>query len=221
MDETVPNGAQRDPAVLIVFTVNNSPAAAPARLLLVHLPALHRGNHWDYVSIMLAVRCLLFAAVCARCVVTGLREWESLKGRQTPAEEVVQPKRLLQQIHSPEELLHSHLDTRVKNSTAGLQPIHLARSSFLVKAFGTSFILDLELNHNLLSTDYVERHFDEDGQPSQNMGGEHCYYHGRVRGRPGSLVALSTCHGLQSRMTTLCIVCLTLTSSHVPVQDAL
>ncbi|GLD53058.1 disintegrin and metalloproteinase domain-containing protein 11-like isoform X1, partial [Lates japonicus] len=29
------------------------------------------------------------------------------------------------------------------------------------------------------------------------MGGEHCYYHGRVRGLPGSWVALSTCHGLR------------------------
>uniref|UniRef100_A0A669EI08 ADAM metallopeptidase domain 11 n=1 Tax=Oreochromis niloticus TaxID=8128 RepID=A0A669EI08_ORENI len=75
-------------------------------------------------------------------------------------------------------------------------PIHLAQSSFLVKAFGTSFILDLELNHNLLSTDYVERHFEEDGQLSQNMGGEHCFYHGRIRGVPGSWAALSTCHAL-------------------------
>uniref|UniRef100_A0A3Q1EIP0 ADAM metallopeptidase domain 11 n=1 Tax=Acanthochromis polyacanthus TaxID=80966 RepID=A0A3Q1EIP0_9TELE len=146
---------------------------------------------------MLAVRCLLFAAVCARCAGTDLREWMGLEGRQLPAEEVVQPKRLLQQIHTEEELLHSRLDTRVKNPPPGMQPIHLAQSSFLVEAFGTSFILDLELNHDLLSTDYVERHFDEDGQLSQNMGGEHCYYHGRVRGLPGSWVALSTCHGLQ------------------------
>uniref|UniRef100_A0A673Z7W7 ADAM metallopeptidase domain 11 n=1 Tax=Salmo trutta TaxID=8032 RepID=A0A673Z7W7_SALTR len=29
------------------------------------------------------------------------------------------------------------------------------------------------------------------------MGGEHCYYHGRLRGVPGSWVALSTCHGLR------------------------
>ncbi|XP_029933576.1 disintegrin and metalloproteinase domain-containing protein 11 isoform X1 [Myripristis murdjan] len=141
---------------------------------------------------MLAVRCLLFAAVSARYATTGLREWESL-----PAEEVVQPKRLLQQIHSQEELIHGHLGTRVRNHTEGVQPVHLAQSSFLVEAFGTSFILDLELNHNLLSSDYVERHFDEDGQPSQNTGGEHCYYHGGVRGVPGSWAALSTCHGLR------------------------
>lgn len=41
------------------------------RLLSARLTAQHRGNHWDYVSIMLAVRCLLFAAVCARCAETG------------------------------------------------------------------------------------------------------------------------------------------------------
>ncbi|XP_034049915.1 disintegrin and metalloproteinase domain-containing protein 11-like isoform X2 [Thalassophryne amazonica] len=142
---------------------------------------------------MFAVRCLLLAAVCARGFLT--ERLSSSKAKLLPVEEVVQPKRLLQQIHSEEELLHSRLDTRVRNYT-GVQPVHLALSSFLVKAFGTSFILDLELNHNLLSTDYVERHF-EDGQISQNMGGEHCYYHGRVRGVPGSWVALSTCHGLQ------------------------
>lgn len=145
------------------------------------------------MSIMLPVRCLLFAAVC----VTGVTERVSLEDRVPPAEEVVQPKRLLQQIHSQKELLHSHLDTRVKNYTTGTKPVHLAQSSFLVEAFGTSFILDLELNHNLLSTDYVERHYDEDGRPSQNMGAEHCYYHGRVRGLPYSWVALSTCHGLR------------------------
>ncbi|TNN47223.1 Disintegrin and metalloproteinase domain-containing protein 11 [Liparis tanakae] len=148
---------------------------------------------------MHAVRCLLFAAACARCAVTGLGERLGPEGRLPPAEEVVQPKRLLQQIHSPEELLHSRLDTRVKNDTADAQPVHLAHSSFLVEAFGASFILDLELNHNLLSTDYVERHYDENGRLSQNMGGEHCFYHGRVRGRPGSWAALSTCHGLRGR----------------------
>ncbi|XP_024866678.1 disintegrin and metalloproteinase domain-containing protein 11 isoform X1 [Kryptolebias marmoratus] len=144
---------------------------------------------------MLAVRCLLFAAVCARCAETGSPAGP--RGQLRLEEERVRPKRLVQQSHAEEELLHNHLDTRTRGPPAGQQqPTHLAQSSFLVEAFGSSFILDLELNHNLLSTDYVERHF-EDGQLSETMGGEHCYYHGRVRGLPDSWVALSTCHGLQ------------------------
>lgn len=58
-----------------------------------------------------------FVSWCVCCLVcAGLREWESLH-----AEEVVQPKRLLQQIHSQEELVHGHLGTQVKNHTEGVQ----------------------------------------------------------------------------------------------------
>nr|XP_023691568.1 disintegrin and metalloproteinase domain-containing protein 11-like isoform X2 [Paramormyrops kingsleyae] len=161
---------------------------------------------------MLAMRCLVFAAVSARFAVTawsvpvvadeGAWQWPAPKDhgdRTGSEEEVTKPKRLLQQIDSDGEVIHSRLDTRVKNTTEGAQaqPLHLAQSSFLVEAFGTSFILDLELNHNLLSSDYVERHFDKDGKPSQTLGGEHCYYHGRVRDVSSSWAALSTCHGLQ------------------------
>ncbi|XP_062330047.1 disintegrin and metalloproteinase domain-containing protein 11 isoform X1 [Osmerus eperlanus] len=159
---------------------------------------------------MLAVRCLVFAAVSARFAVTdwgssvtrerSVWEWESVedRGERVPAaEEVTHPKRLVQQIDAEGELVHGHLDTRVKNLTAGTLPVHLAQSSFLIEAFGRSFILDLELNHNLLSSDYVERHFDEEGRPLQSLGGEHCYYHGQLREVPGSWVAMSTCHGLR------------------------
>ncbi|XP_023805377.1 disintegrin and metalloproteinase domain-containing protein 11 isoform X4 [Oryzias latipes] len=145
-----------------------------------------------------ATTCLLFASLCASCAGTGLWERVTLENGQPHAGELVQPKRLLQQVHSDEEMLHSRLDTRVKHppEQETQQPVHLSQSSFLVEAFGASFILDLELNHNLLSTDYVERHFGN-GQQSQSLGGEHCYYHGRVRGLPGSWVALSTCLGLE------------------------
>ncbi|XP_066554662.1 disintegrin and metalloproteinase domain-containing protein 11 isoform X2 [Amia ocellicauda] len=158
---------------------------------------------------MIALRCLVFAAVSSRLTVTGVsstamhdavvRDWGTPGERwerSQSAEEITQPKRLLQQINSEHEIKHGHLDTRVRNDTQGTRPVHLAQANFLVEAFGTFFILDLELNHNLLSSKYVERHFDKDGKPTQTTGGEHCYYHGHVRGLPGSFAAISTCHGL-------------------------
>ncbi|KAL2100824.1 hypothetical protein ACEWY4_002585 [Coilia grayii] len=160
---------------------------------------------------MLAVRCLVFAAVSARLSVTGIRsepvardasvwDWvfpEKERGENSAVpEEFVQPHRLLLQRDSDGETAHPRLDTRLRDTPDGPTPVHLAQSSFQVDAFGRSFILDLELNHDLLSADYVERHFDEQGKPSQSAGGEHCYYHGKLRGVPGSWVALSTCHGL-------------------------
>ncbi|XP_035470639.2 disintegrin and metalloproteinase domain-containing protein 11-like isoform X1 [Scophthalmus maximus] len=117
-------------------------------------------------------------------------------GDTAAADEVTRPRRLVQQIESEEETAHRHLDTRVKNSTADTLPVHLAQSCFQVEAFGHTFTLDLELNHQLLSSEYVERHFNQDGRPSESLGAEHCYYQGTLRGFPESWAAVSTCHGL-------------------------
>uniref|UniRef100_A0A8C2G4M8 ADAM metallopeptidase domain 22 n=1 Tax=Cyprinus carpio TaxID=7962 RepID=A0A8C2G4M8_CYPCA len=73
---------------------------------------------------------------------------------------------------------------------------HMAQASFQVQAFGQTFILDMELNHDLLSSNYIERHISKEGKSVVKKGGEHCYYHGKVRDIPKSYVALSTCHGL-------------------------
>ncbi|KAG9283641.1 disintegrin and metalloproteinase domain-containing protein 22 isoform X2 [Astyanax mexicanus] len=91
---------------------------------------------------------------------------------------------------------HDTLGTRVRASSGDQQKDHLAQTSFQVKAFGQTFILDVELNHDLLSSKYVERHISEEGKSFISKGGEHCYYHGKVRDIPESFVALSTCHGL-------------------------
>ncbi|XP_030649825.1 disintegrin and metalloproteinase domain-containing protein 11-like [Chanos chanos] len=180
-------------------------------ITLIYQPPRLDATRGDYVISMLAVRCLVFAAVGARLSVTGgssssspkdasVWDWffpmEQQGESQVVADEVTHPQRLLQQRDSSKETTHGHLGTRVRNSTGEGTPIHLARSSFQIEVFGRTFILDLELNHHLLSSDYVERHFDQDGKPSESAGGEHCYYHGTVRGVPGSWVALSTCHGL-------------------------
>ncbi|XP_060717405.1 disintegrin and metalloproteinase domain-containing protein 22 isoform X2 [Tachysurus vachellii] len=87
---------------------------------------------------------------------------------------------------------HDVLSTRVRTD----QKNHLAQATFQVRAFDRTFILDVELNHDLLSSKYVERHISEDGKSFISKGGEHCYYHGTVRDIPESFVALSTCHGM-------------------------
>ncbi|XP_067147841.1 disintegrin and metalloproteinase domain-containing protein 22 isoform X3 [Apteryx mantelli] len=52
------------------------------------------------------------------------------------------------------------------------------------------------LNHDLLSSEYLERHIEQGGKTVEVKGGEHCYYQGQIRGNTVSFVALSTCHGL-------------------------
>ncbi|XP_072522708.1 disintegrin and metalloproteinase domain-containing protein 11 isoform X2 [Salminus brasiliensis] len=148
---------------------------------------------------MPALPCLLWATLAARLAVAGcwgaaVRDWGAARTAHG-AEELTEPQRL-QQRADEGELAHDRLDSRAKQEADSAHPVHLAEISFLVKAFGTPFILDLELNHDLLSSDYVERNFEEDGTPSQTQGGEHCYYHGVLRGVKGSWAALSTCHGL-------------------------
>ncbi|MCJ8738087.1 hypothetical protein PDJAM_G00031670 [Pangasius djambal] len=109
---------------------------------------------------MRAARCLLlWAAVSVTGWSTASRQWRERgggigigngdgDGRAHREEEITRPQRLQQRADGEGgELAHGRLDTRVKSEDAdALHPIHLAQLSFLVKAFGTSFILDLELN---------------------------------------------------------------------------
>lgn len=82
----------------------------------------------------------------------ALREWGSPEGRLPPAEEVVQPKRLLQQIHTEEELLHSRLDTRVKNHPAGEQV------SFACFCYRLFFVVFTPVVQTIRSEHIIYRH---------------------------------------------------------------
>uniref|UniRef100_A0A4X1UJG0 ADAM metallopeptidase domain 22 n=1 Tax=Sus scrofa TaxID=9823 RepID=A0A4X1UJG0_PIG len=106
------------------------------------------------------------------------------------------PLRLIYRSGGQDETGHDALDTRVRGDPGGGQLTHVDQASFQLDVFGTSFILDVLLNHDLLSSEYVERHIEHGGKTVEVKGGEHCYYQGRIRGNPASFVALSTCHGL-------------------------
>ncbi|XP_048116064.1 disintegrin and metalloproteinase domain-containing protein 22 isoform X1 [Alosa alosa] len=106
------------------------------------------------------------------------------------------PLRLIYRMDNYSQTTHDVLNTRIRASFDSKQSNHVAQASFQVDAFGQTFILDVELNHNLLSSKYVEKHVYEEGKSIISKGGEHCYYQGKVRDIPESFVALSTCHGL-------------------------
>ncbi|XP_015248380.1 PREDICTED: disintegrin and metalloproteinase domain-containing protein 22 isoform X2 [Cyprinodon variegatus] len=116
-------------------------------------------------------------------------------GRFVGKEDTV-PLRLVYSRHSHRQITHDELSTRVKASPGSTQMEHVSQATFQVDAFGKTFILDVELNHDLLSSGYEERHLSENGKIVVTSGGEHCYYQGKIRDVPRSFVALSTCHGL-------------------------
>ncbi|XP_037130121.1 disintegrin and metalloproteinase domain-containing protein 22 isoform X4 [Syngnathus acus] len=106
------------------------------------------------------------------------------------------PVRLLYTRHNHSMIGHHELSTRITGSPGSTQVNHVAQASFQVEAFGRKFTLDVELNHDLLSSEYVEKHLSAKGKTVVTAGGEHCYYQGKVRDIPHSFAALSTCHGL-------------------------
>ncbi|XP_038635161.1 disintegrin and metalloproteinase domain-containing protein 11 isoform X2 [Scyliorhinus canicula] len=122
--------------------------------------------------------------------------WKGRWNGRAVLQEATKPQRLIPSVHSGKETRHRPLSTRIRNNSTGAHFIHLAQASFLIEVFGSSFILDLDLNHDLLSARYIERQFSEEGRTTQTLGGEHCYYHGKIRGNSNSFVAMSTCHGL-------------------------
>ncbi|XP_041910212.1 disintegrin and metalloproteinase domain-containing protein 22 isoform X12 [Arvicola amphibius] len=160
--------------------------------------------------------CVLGTCPLARCGPAGdasLRELERRDENRFLERQSIVPLRLIYRLGGEDETWHDRLNTRVRGHPGGRQVrevvrrmaemtiyqiylTHVDKASFQVDAFGTSFILDVRLNHELLSSGYVERHIERGGKVVENKGGEHCYYQGQIRGNPGSFVALSTCHGL-------------------------
>ncbi|XP_065739971.1 disintegrin and metalloproteinase domain-containing protein 22 isoform X6 [Phocoena phocoena] len=134
-------------------------------------------------------------AGCGRAGDASLTELERREENRFLERQSIVPLRLIYS-SGEDETGHDALDTRVRGDPGGGQLTHVDQASFLLGAFGTSFILDVLLNHDLLSSEYVERHIEHGGKTVEVKGGEHCYYQGHIRGNPASFVALSTCHGL-------------------------
>ncbi|KAJ1072458.1 hypothetical protein K5549_021972 [Capra hircus] len=171
--------------------------------------AMRRLRRWAFAALLLLLLPLLPSPGVGTGGPAGALRWRvspHLGGPEAP--EVTEPSRLVGE-SSGGEVRKQQLDTRVRQEPPGgpvdspsafppfPQPVHLAQVSFVIPAFNSNFTLDLELNHHLLSSQYVERHFSREGPTQHSTGaGDHCYYQGKLRGNPHSFAALSTCQGL-------------------------
>ncbi|XP_061696921.1 disintegrin and metalloproteinase domain-containing protein 23 isoform X6 [Syngnathoides biaculeatus] len=72
---------------------------------------------------------------------------------------IAYPSRLIYYLNEDFESAYHDLDTRARSQATVGQAIHLAQVSFQLEAYGTRFVLDLTLNNDLLSSDYVEIHY--------------------------------------------------------------
>ncbi|XP_073094981.1 disintegrin and metalloproteinase domain-containing protein 22 isoform X15 [Manis javanica] len=150
-------------------------------------------------SVPFLLLCALGTCPPARCGRAGDASFTELERRDENRfleRQSIMPLRLIYRSGGRDEAGHDALDTRVRSDPGGGQLTHVDQASFQVDAFGTSFILDVMLNHDLLSSEYIERHIEPGGKTVEVKGGEHCYYQGHIRGNPASFVAMSTCHGL-------------------------
>ncbi|KAF0044916.1 hypothetical protein F2P81_001445 [Scophthalmus maximus] len=74
------------------------------------------------------------------------------------------------------------------------------RGEIALSSNDLQLVLQVEHNQELLSPDFSETYYTDDGQPvtvTNHNYTDHCFYHGHVRGHPESWVALSTCSGVR------------------------
>ncbi|XP_069037538.1 zinc metalloproteinase/disintegrin-like HR1a isoform X1 [Lepisosteus oculatus] len=69
---------------------------------------------------------------------------------------------------------------------------------------GRDIVMHLEKNEGLLTKDYSETHYTDDGEiittAPQDM--DHCYYHGHIQNDSSSVISISTCDGLRGYFQT-------------------
>jgi len=92
--------------------------------------------------------------------------------------------------------------TRLTSLSADGVPLHAPTAQLEVSAFGRSMTLNLELNTQLFGNGYIETVSGSDNIMSGSSSREHCYYIGRVAGDDESMVAASTCNGLEAAIWT-------------------
>ncbi|KAK0139930.1 Disintegrin and metalloproteinase domain-containing protein 28 [Merluccius polli] len=93
------------------------------------------------------------------------------------------------------------LHTLNKRDTAYSRPDTL---KYAMTVEGKDIQMHLEKNRELLSNDYSETYYRDDGSPVTTLPTDidHCYYHGQIVNDSQSMVSISTCDGLRGYFRT-------------------
>ncbi|XP_053554624.1 disintegrin and metalloproteinase domain-containing protein 23 [Bombina bombina] len=178
--------------------------SCPALLRLICLMMLSFPQHWGTTASETAPHCNETAGATNSTLAeeertsqknSSSRDSNSYSDSHVFHTEITLPSRLVYYLNKESESPYHVLDTRARDQQKHNKVVHLAQTSFQIEAFGRKFVLDLMLNNDLLSSDYTEIEYKE-GKPKVTKGGEHCYYHGEIRGILNSKAAISTCNGL-------------------------
>uniref|UniRef100_A0A4W5PFA9 ADAM metallopeptidase domain 28 n=1 Tax=Hucho hucho TaxID=62062 RepID=A0A4W5PFA9_9TELE len=84
------------------------------------------------------------------------------------------------------------------------QSSRLETMKYAMRVGGKDIEMHLEKNSKLLTNDYSETYYTEDGKPvtSTPQDVDHCYYHGTIVNDSESTVSMSTCDGLRGYFRT-------------------
>ncbi|CAK1540985.1 unnamed protein product [Leptosia nina] len=97
-------------------------------------------------------------------------------------------------------LQHARTRREIKTTRHNTTGTHHREVTVTVNSRGEDYVLDLRLNENVVAGDHVIS-YQKDGKTVLHRPTieelDICQYHGTVRGRSGSWVAVSTCHGLK------------------------
>ncbi|XP_063896154.1 disintegrin and metalloproteinase domain-containing protein adm-2 [Helicoverpa armigera] len=137
--------------------------------------------------------------VCVLCLV-HLLILLALTKSAAEAQEPRQPALDFNKHKLIQPIVHHGRTKREISSTRDTSGAHHSEVTVTVPIDGQEYILDLRLNHDLVTDNHVLRYQKNGKTVTYKPTKEDidlCQYSGSVRGKPGSWVAVSTCHGIR------------------------
>ncbi|XP_038048629.1 A disintegrin and metalloproteinase with thrombospondin motifs 6-like isoform X1 [Patiria miniata] len=104
--------------------------------------------------------------------------------------------------HVSYDIINSRKRTRRDVHSSSESASDIRRLHYKLSAYGSEFHLNLSLNTNLVTRNFLVEYMDEHGVSHRHRTVDDCHYHGHVAGHDISSVAISNCKGLHGLIST-------------------